>query len=171
MINKISPPPIKILFLSLLFFYFFILYPIQFKSNSQLSLNCHLSLNSLSTLTSAEIHHPFTVASPPPKLTSHPFFFSFFFHSSPARSPALCYQPISPLPPTLDGLWCGWFGGWVPCLVAFFFLLWVVVVMVIVVADGGGHCGWLLRIVVDVFIIVLMSYLCYFNQIAKNINH
>ena len=57
-----------------------------------------------------------------------------------------------------------------PCLVAFFFLLWVVV-MVIVVTDGGGHCNWLLRIVVDVFIIVLMSYLCYFNQIAKNINH
>ena len=61
-----------------------------------------------------------------------------------------------------------WLGALLSC---FFFLLWVVVVMVIVVADGGGHCGWLLRIVVDVFIIVLMSYLCYFNQIAKNINH
>ena len=134
MINKISPPPIKILFLSLLFFYFFILYPIQFKSNSQLSLNCHLSLNSLSTLTFAEIHHPLTVASPPPKLTSHPFFFSFFFHSSPAHSPALCYWPISPLPPTLDGLWCGWFGGWVPCLVAFFFAVGC--------CCYGDSCGW-----------------------------
>ena len=39
-----------------------------------------------------------------------------------------------------------------------------------VVADGGGGCGWLLKFVVDVFIIILMSYLYYFNQIAKNID-
>ena len=39
-----------------------------------------------------------------------------------------------------------------------------------VVADGGGGCGWLLKFVGDVFIIILMSYLYYFNQIAKNID-
>ena len=39
-----------------------------------------------------------------------------------------------------------------------------------VVADGGGGYGWLLKFAVGVFIIILMSYLYYFNQIAKNIN-
>ena len=42
--------------------------------------------------------------------------------------------------------------------------------MVVVVGDGGGGCGWLLKFVVDVFIIVLMSYLYYFNQMVKNID-
>ena len=42
--------------------------------------------------------------------------------------------------------------------------------MGVVVADGGGGCGWLLKFVVDVFIIILISYLYYFNQIAKNID-
>ena len=31
-------------------------------------------------------------------------------------------------------------------------------VVVVVVADGGGGCDWLLKFVVDVFIIILMSY-------------
>ena len=31
-------------------------------------------------------------------------------------------------------------------------------------------CGWLLKFAMDVFIIILMSYLYYFNQIAKNID-
>ena len=39
-----------------------------------------------------------------------------------------------------------------------------------VVANGGGDCGWLLKFVMDVFIIILMSYLYYFNQIAKKID-
>ena len=39
-----------------------------------------------------------------------------------------------------------------------------------VVADGGGGCGWLVKFVVDVFIIILMSYLYYFSQLAKNID-
>ena len=60
-------------------------------------------------------------------------------------------------------------------LVAFFFFfsccgLVIVVVMGVVVANGGGDCGWLLKFVMDVFIIILMSYLYYFNQIAKNID-
>ena len=42
--------------------------------------------------------------------------------------------------------------------------------MGVVVANGGGGCGWLLKFDVDVFIIILMSYLYYFNQIAKNID-
>ena len=46
----------------------------------------------------------------------------------------------------------------------------VVVVVGVVVADGGGGCGWLLKFAMDVFIIILMSYLYYFNQIAKNID-
>ena len=48
-------------------------------------------------------------------------------------------------------------------------LVVVVVVVGVVVADGGGGCGWLLKFAMDVFIIILMSYLYYFNQIAKNI--
>ena len=46
----------------------------------------------------------------------------------------------------------------------------VVVVVSVVVANGGGGCGWLLKFAVDVFIIILMSYLYYFNQIVKNID-
>ena len=48
----------------------------------------------------------------------------------------------------------------------------VVVVVGVVVVDGGGGCsyGWLIKFVVDVFIIILISYLYYFNQIVKNIN-
>ena len=46
----------------------------------------------------------------------------------------------------------------------------VVVVVGVVVADDGGGCGWLLKFAMDVFIIILMSYLYYFNQIAKNID-
>ena len=34
----------------------------------------------------------------------------------------------------------------------------VVVVVVVVVANGGGGCDWLMKFVVDVFIIILMSY-------------
>ena len=59
-----------------------------------------------------------------------------------------------------------WVGG-------FFFPycgLVVVVGVVVVVADGGGGYGWLLKFAVGVFIIILMSYLYYFNQIAKNID-
>ena len=59
-------------------------------------------------------------------------------------------------------------------LLFFFFFsccgLVIVVVMGVVVANGGGDCGWLLKFVMDVFIIILMSYLYYFNQIAKNID-
>ena len=44
------------------------------------------------------------------------------------------------------------------------------VVVGVVVANGGGDCGWLLKFAMDVFIIILMSYLYYFNQIAKNID-
>ena len=46
----------------------------------------------------------------------------------------------------------------------------MVVVVGVVMANGGGGCGWLLKFVVDVFIIILMSYLYYFNQIVKNID-
>ena len=35
---------------------------------------------------------------------------------------------------------------------------------------GGGGCGLFLKFVVDVFIIILVSSLYYFNQIAKNID-
>ena len=44
------------------------------------------------------------------------------------------------------------------------------VVVVVVVADGGGGCDWLLKFAVQVFIIILISFLYYFNQIAKNID-
>ena len=44
------------------------------------------------------------------------------------------------------------------------------VVVGVVVANGGGGCGWLLKFAMDVFIIIQMSYLYYFNQIAKNID-
>ena len=62
------------------------------------------------------------------------------------------------------------------CLVAFFFffffLLWteVVVVVVVVMVVVASGCVWFLKFVVDVFIIILMSFLYYFNQIAKNID-
>ena len=46
----------------------------------------------------------------------------------------------------------------------------VLVIVGVVIAGGGGGCDWLLKFVVDVFIIILMSYLYYFNQIAKNID-
>ena len=46
----------------------------------------------------------------------------------------------------------------------------VVVVVGVIVADGGGGCDWLLKFAVKVFIIILMSLLYYFNQIAKNID-
>ena len=53
----------------------------------------------------------------------------------------------------------------------FFFLLWtevvVVVVVMVVVASG---CVWFLKFMVDIFIIILMSFLYYFNQIAENID-
>ena len=57
-------------------------------------------------------------------------------------------------------------------MVFFFFLCYglLVVVVGVVVANGGGGCGWLLKFAMDVFIIILMSYLYYFNQIAKNID-
>ena len=38
----------------------------------------------------------------------------------------------------------------------------VVVVMVVIVAGGGGDCGWNLKFVVDVFIIILMSFFVLF---------
>ena len=40
----------------------------------------------------------------------------------------------------------------------FFFPCCGLVVVGVGVADGGGGCGWLLKFVVDVFIIILMSY-------------
>ena len=46
----------------------------------------------------------------------------------------------------------------------------LVAVVGVVVADGGGGYGWLLKFAVGVFIIILMSYFYYFNQIAKNID-
>ena len=48
----------------------------------------------------------------------------------------------------------------------------MLVIVGVVVAGGGGGCGcgWLLKVAMDVFIIILMSYLYYFNQIAKNID-
>ena len=55
----------------------------------------------------------------------------------------------------------------------FFFLCYgqLVVVVGVVVANSGGGCGWLLKFAMNVFIIIiLMSYLYYFNQIAKNID-
>ena len=42
--------------------------------------------------------------------------------------------------------------------------------MGVVVVNGGGGYDWLLKFDVDVFIIILMSYLYYFNQITKNID-
>jgi len=64
--------------------------------------------------------------------------------------------------------------GLLGCFFFLFFCCGLVVAVVVVVADGGGggggSCGWLLKFVVDVFIIILMSYLYYFNQIAKNID-
>ena len=59
------------------------------------------------------------------------------------------------------GIWVGGF---------FFPYCGLVVVVGVVVADGGGGYGWLLKFAVGVFIIILMSYLYYFNQIAKNID-
>ena len=53
---------------------------------------------------------------------------------------------------------------------SYYGLMVVVVVVSVVVANGGGGCGWLLKFAVDVFIIILMSYLYYFNQIVKNID-
>ena len=57
-------------------------------------------------------------------------------------------------------------------MVFFFFLCYglLVVVVGVVVANGGGGCDWLLKFAMDVFIIIQMSYLYYFNQIAKNID-
>ena len=48
----------------------------------------------------------------------------------------------------------------------------VVVVVSVVMANGGGGCGWLLKFAVDVFIIILMSYLYFFfkGQCIKSIN-
>ena len=40
----------------------------------------------------------------------------------------------------------------------------------VVVANSGGGCGWLLKFAVNVFIIILISYLYHFNQIDKNID-
>ena len=40
----------------------------------------------------------------------------------------------------------------------------------VIVADGGGGCDWLLKFAVEVFISILMSFLYYFNRIAKNID-
>ena len=60
------------------------------------------------------------------------------------------------------GIWVGGF--------FFFPYCGLVVVVGVVVANGGGGYGWLLKFVVGVFIIILMSYLYYFNQIAKNID-
>ena len=44
------------------------------------------------------------------------------------------------------------------------------VVVGVVVANGGGGCGWLLKFAMDVFIIILMSYLYYFKKILNKIN-
>ena len=44
------------------------------------------------------------------------------------------------------------------------------VVVGVVVPGGGGGCGWFLKFMVNIFIIILMSVLYYFNQIAKNID-
>ena len=52
------------------------------------------------------------------------------------------------------GIWVGGF---------FFPYCGLVVVVGVVVADGGGGYGWLLKFAVGVFIIILMSYLYYFN--------
>ena len=63
-----------------------------------------------------------------------------------------------------DGL--GWgkrLGTWVGGFFFFFFLLWTG-------GGGSGGCGWLLKFAMNVFIIILINYLYYFNQIAKNIN-
>ena len=70
---------------------------------------------------------------------------------------------------------CGCVLYFVGCLVTFFCFCFFfpccgLVVVGVGVADGGGGCGWLLKFVVDVFIIILMSYLYYFNQIAKCID-
>ena len=46
----------------------------------------------------------------------------------------------------------------------------VVVVVGVIVANGGGGRDWLLKFAVEVFIIILMSFLYYFNRIAKNID-
>ena len=46
----------------------------------------------------------------------------------------------------------------------------VVVVVSVVIAGGGDGCGWFVKFVVNVFIIIIMSSLCYFYQIAKNID-
>ena len=45
----------------------------------------------------------------------------------------------------------------------------VFVVVGVVIAGGGDSCGWFVKFVVNVFIIIIMSSLYYFYQIAKNI--
>ena len=46
----------------------------------------------------------------------------------------------------------------------------MVVVVGVVIAGGGDGCGWFVKFVVNVFIIIIMSSLYYFYQIAKNID-
>ena len=46
----------------------------------------------------------------------------------------------------------------------------VFVVVGVVIAGGGDGCGWFVKFVVNVFIIIIMSSLYYFYQIAKNID-
>ena len=48
--------------------------------------------------------------------------------------------------------------------------VFVVVVVGVVIAGGGDGCGWFVKFVVNVFIIIIMSSLYYFYQIAKNID-
>ena len=66
----------------------------------------------------------------------------------------------------------GDFGWWV---FFFFFsccgLLVVVVVVVVgvIVVDSVGGCDWLLKFATEIVIIILTSFLYYFNQIVKNI--
>ena len=90
------------------------LYSTQFSSDQ--------TLNFLSTLTSAKIHHPLTTASPPPKLNYHPF---FLLSSSTPHRPTplphaanlscLCHRP---------SVGCGVVGLVARCLawLVFFFL-------------------------------------------------
>ena len=48
-------------------------------------------------------------------------------------------------------------------------LVVVVVVVGVIVADGVGGCDWLLKFATEIVIIILTSFLYYFNQIVKNI--